>query len=89
MEWRIYLDLMAIPLRNVNAVDSLAIGFDSKINTAMHESNAVFTKMEKPCFHRNNYKKRRRGKNKDKVSNLLFRASWNNGKWTNIISLLL
>jgi hypothetical protein len=51
MEWRIYLDLMAIPLRNVNAVDSLAIGFDSKINTAMHESNAVFTKMEKPCFH--------------------------------------
>jgi hypothetical protein len=46
-----YLDLMAIPLRNVNAVDSLATGFDSKINTAMHESNAVFTKMEKPCFH--------------------------------------
>ncbi|MFV8352923.1 OmpA family protein [Flavobacterium sp. XS2P14] len=84
-----YLDLMAIPLRNVNAVDSLVIGFDSKINTAMHESNAVFTKDGKTMFFtRNNYKKGRRGKNKDKVSNLqLFRASWNNGKWTNIISL--
>ncbi|MFV8332851.1 OmpA family protein [Flavobacterium sp. GSP14] len=84
-----YLDLMTIPLRNVNAVDSLAICFDSKINTAMHESNAVFTKDGKTMFFtRNNYKKGRRGKNKDKISNLqLFRASWNNGKWTNIISL--
>ena len=84
-----YLDLMAVPLRNVNAVDSLATGFDSKTNTTMHESNAVFTKDGKTMFFtRNNYKKGRRGKNKDKVSNLqLFRASWNNGKWTNIISL--
>jgi outer membrane protein OmpA-like peptidoglycan-associated protein len=84
-----YLDLMAIPLRNVNAVDSVATSFDNKINTAMHESNAVFTKDGKTMFFtRNNYKKGRRGKNKDKVSNLqLFRASWHNGKWTNIISL--
>jgi hypothetical protein len=64
-------------------VDSLAIGFDSKINTAMHESNAVFTKMEKPCFSPEITIKRQTRKNKDKVSNLqLFRASWNNGKWT-------
>ena len=84
-----YLDLMTIPLRNVNAVDSIATSFDSKINTTMHESNAVFTKDGKTMFFtRNNYKKGRRGKNKDKVSNLqLFRASWNNGKLTNIISL--
>jgi hypothetical protein len=31
-------------------VDSLAIGFDNKINTAMHESNAVFTKDGKTMF---------------------------------------
>ena len=84
-----YLNLVSIPLKNINSSDSIVNYFSKEINTSMHESNAVFTKDGKTIyFTRNNYKKGRRGKNKDKVSNLqIFKAQYINDKWTNLISL--
>lgn len=84
-----YLNLISIPLKNINSSDSIVNYFSKEINTSMHESNAVFTKDGKTIyFTRNNYKKGRRGKNKDKVSNLqIFKAQYVNDKWTNIVSL--
>ncbi|WP_413998245.1 OmpA family protein [Flavobacterium sp. W1B] len=84
-----YLNLMSIPLKNINSGDSIVNYFSKEINTSMHESNAVFTKDGKIVyFTRNNYKKGRRGRNKDKVSNLqIFRAEFVDNKWTNIVSL--
>ncbi|WP_366186824.1 OmpA family protein [Flavobacterium ovatum] len=84
-----YLDLMTISLSNANKKDSIAKSFSKEINTSLHESNAVFTKDEKTVyFTRNNYKDGKRGKNKDKVSNLqIFRAELVGGIWTNVKSL--
>ncbi|WP_418262101.1 OmpA family protein [Flavobacterium faecale] len=84
-----YLDVLEIPLDNLNRKDSIAKSFSKDINTSLHESNAVFTKDGKTVyFTRNNYKNGKRGKNKDKVSNLqIFRAEFLDGKWSNIKSL--
>ena len=84
-----YLNLISIPLKNINSSDSIVNYFSKEINTSMHESNAVFTKDGKTIyFTRNNYKKGRRGKNKDKISNLqIFKAQYVNDKWANIVSL--
>ncbi|MGK4566073.1 hypothetical protein [Flavobacterium sp. 3HN19-14] len=84
-----YLDLLAVPLEKLVTGDSIATSFAPEINTKMHEANAVFTKDGKTMyFTRNNYKKGKRGKDKNKVSNLqIFRAEHDGAKWTNIISL--
>lgn len=85
----LYLDLVTIPLKNANSNDSIVNSFSKELNTAMHEANAVFTKDGKTVyFTRNNYKKGKRNKNKDKISNLqIFRAEFVDGKWTKIVSL--
>ncbi len=85
----LYLDLVTIPLKNANFNDSIVNSFSKELNTAMHEANAVFTKDGKTVyFTRNNYKKGKRSKNKDKISNLqIFRAEFVDGKWTKIVSL--
>ncbi|MFV5703124.1 OmpA family protein [Flavobacterium sp. XS2P12] len=85
----LYLDLVTIPLKNVNSSDSIVNYFSKELNTSMHEANAVFTKDGKTIyFTRNNYKKGKKGKNKDKVSNLqIFKAEFVDGKWTKIESL--
>lgn len=84
-----YLDLMSVPLENINVGDSLIKSFSTDINTAMHEANAVFTKDGKTVyFTRNNFSKGRRAKNQDKISNLqIFRGELKDGKWINIVSL--
>ena len=84
-----YLELMKIPLININSSDSIVDYFSKELNTSMHESNPVFTKDGNTIyFTRNNYKKGRRGKNKDKVSNLqIFKAELVDNKWTNVVSL--
>ena len=84
-----YLDLVTIPLKNVDSADSIVNDFSKELNTVMHEASAVFTKDGKTIyFTRNNYKKGKRGKNTDKISNLqIFKAEFIDKKWTNIISL--
>lgn len=88
-----YLDLLKTPLTNLkNGDESSPIipnSFDSKINTKLHESNAVFTKDGNTMyFTRNNSKGRSRAKNKDKISTLqLYRASFKEGKWGNVVLL--
>lgn len=84
-----YLDLVAVPMKNINSRDSISHYFAKDLNTSMHESNIIFTKDGKIIyFTRNNYKNGRRGKNEEKISNLqIFKAELVNGKWTNVISL--
>lgn len=84
-----YLNLVSIPMKNINSVDSIPSSFSKEINTSMHESNAIFTKDGKTIyFTRNNYKKGKRGKNSDRISNLqIFKAELIDDKWGNIVSL--
>lgn len=84
-----YLNLVSIPLQNVNSADSIVHYFAKELKTGMHESNAVFTKDGKTIyFTRNNSKKRSKKTNEQKISNLqIFKAELVDGKWTNIVSL--
>ncbi|MEO8239068.1 MAG: OmpA family protein [Flavobacterium sp.] len=84
-----YLNLVAIPLKNINTADSIVHYFSKELKTGMHESNAVFTKDGKTIyFTRNNSKNGSKRKNEEKISNLqIFKAELINGKWTNITSL--
>jgi outer membrane protein OmpA-like peptidoglycan-associated protein len=84
-----YLNLVSIPLNNINANDSIVSYFSKDLKSPMHESNAIFTKDGKTMyFTRNNSNNGRRGKNADKISNIqIFRAELVNNKWTNITSL--
>jgi len=84
-----YLNLVTIPLKNINASDSIVNYFAKELKTGMHESNAVFTKDGKTMyFTRNNSKNGKKKKDDKKISNLqIFKAELVNGKWTNIISL--
>ncbi|WP_281336345.1 OmpA family protein [Flavobacterium eburneipallidum] len=84
-----YLNLVSIPLKNINSRDSIGRYFAKELKTSMHESNIIFTKDGKTAyFTRNNYKNGRRGKNEEKVSNLqIFKTELVNGKWTNVTSL--
>jgi len=84
-----YLNLVAVPLKNINSADSIAHYFAKELKSGMHESNAVFTKDGKTMyFTRNNSKNGRRRKNDDKISNLqIFKAELINGKWKNVTSL--
>jgi outer membrane protein OmpA-like peptidoglycan-associated protein len=84
-----YLNLVCIPLKNVNENDSIVAYFSKDLKSPMHESNAIFTKDGKfMYFTRNNSNNGRRGKNTDKISNIqIFRAEFVKNKWTNIVSL--
>jgi len=84
-----YLNLVAIPLKNINFADSITHYFSKELKTWMHESNAVFTKDGKTIyFTRNNSKNGNKRKNEEKISNLqIFKAELVNGKWKNITSL--
>lgn len=84
-----YLNLVEIPLQNINTADSTAHYFSKELKTGMHESNAIFTKDGKTMyFTRNNSKNGRKKKDDKKVSNLqIFKAELVEGKWTNVTSL--
>jgi outer membrane protein OmpA-like peptidoglycan-associated protein len=84
-----YLNLVSIPLKNVNLNDSIVTYFSKDLKSAMHESNAIFTKNGKfMYFTRNNSNNGRRGKNTDKISTIqIFRAEFVNNKWTNVVAL--
>ncbi len=84
-----YLNLVSIPLKNINSADSIVHYFAKELKTGMHESNAVFTKDGKTIyFTRNNSKNGKKKKDDKKISNLqIFKAELVEGKWTNITSL--
>jgi len=84
-----YLNLVTIPLKNINAADSIVHYFAKELKTGMHESNAVFTKDGKTMyFTRNNSKNGTKKRDDKKISNLqIFKAELVEGKWTNISSL--
>jgi outer membrane protein OmpA-like peptidoglycan-associated protein len=84
-----YLNLVSIPVKNINTMDSIAAYFSKELKSPMHESNAVFTKDGKIMyFTRNNYNNGKIGKDTNKISNIqIFRAELLNDKWTNIVSL--
>lgn len=84
-----YLNLVSIPLKNINSGDSIVHYFAKELKTGMHESNAIFTKDGKTIyFTRNNSKNGKKKKDEKKISNLqIFKAELVNGKWTNITSL--
>ncbi len=85
----LYLDLLTIRIENRNSSDSIVNYFSDELNTSMHEANAIFTKDGKTVyFTRNNYKKGKRAKNTNKISNLqIFKAELINNKWTSVVSL--
>jgi outer membrane protein OmpA-like peptidoglycan-associated protein len=85
----LYLNLVSISLKNVNANDSIVSYFSKDLKSPMHESNAIFTKDGKTMyFTRNNSNNGRRGKNADKISNIqIFRAELVGNKWINIKAL--
>ncbi|MFE3871590.1 OmpA family protein [Flavobacterium sp. ZS1P70] len=85
----LYLDLLTVSLEKSNSKDSVVNFFSDELNTSMHEANAVFTKDGKTVyFTRNNFKKGKRAKNSNKISNLqIFKAELINNKWTSIVSL--
>ncbi len=84
-----YLNLVTVPLKNINAADSITHYFAKELKTGMHESNAIFTKDGKTIyFTRNNSKNGKKKKDDKKISNLqIFKAELVSGKWTNITSL--
>ncbi|PBJ12181.1 OmpA family protein [Flavobacterium sp. ACN6] len=84
-----YLNLVTIPLKNINSGDSIVHYFAKELKTGMHESNAVFTKDGKTMyFTRNNSKNGKKKKDDKKISNLqIFKAELVEGKWTNVSSL--
>lgn len=84
-----YLNLVSVPLSEVNAVEPNISYFAQELKTGMHESNAVFTKDGKTVyFTRNNSKNKTRKTDDKRVSNLqIFKAELVEGKWTNIVAL--
>lgn len=84
-----YLNLVTVPLKNINSADSITYYFAKELKTGMHESNAIFTKDGKTIyFTRNNSKNGKKKKDDKEISNLqIFKAELVNGKWTNITSL--
>ena len=61
----------------------------SEVNTRFHESSPVFTKDGKTVyFTRNNFINGKKGKNDEKITLIkIYKASLENGKWTNITAL--
>ncbi len=83
-----YLDLYQA---NVDSNQELTnvVPFSGNINTAIHESNAVFTKDGKTMyFTRNNYISGKKIRDKNKVTQLkIYKAQFINNEWTNITEL--
>ncbi len=81
-----YLNLVTVPLTEINAPISSVTYFADELKTGMHEANAIFTKDGKTMyFTRNNSKNGTKKKNDQKISNLqIFKAELVEGKWTNI-----
>lgn len=84
-----YLNLVSIPIQNLNANEAVVSYFADELKTGMHEANPVFTKDGKTMyFTRNNSKNGKKKKDDKKISNLqIFKAELVEGKWTNITSL--
>jgi len=84
-----YLNLVTVPLNEINATEPNTVYFADELKTGMHEANAVFTKDGKTMyFTRNNSKNGTKKKNDEKISNLqIFKAELVDGKWANIVSL--
>lgn len=84
-----YLNLVEIPIKNINLADSTSHYFAKELKTGMHESNAIFTKDGKTIyFTRNNSKKGSKKTDDKKISNLqIFKAELIDGKWKNVTSL--
>lgn len=84
-----YLNLVTVPLNEINAAEPNVTYFADELKTGMHEANAIFTKDGKTMyFTRNNSKNGAKKKNDQKISNLqIFKAELVDGKWTNITAL--
>ncbi|NLP58797.1 OmpA family protein [Lutibacter sp. B1] len=82
-----YLDLYEAEIINKDSAN--VTPFSSKINTKMHESNAVFTKDGKTMyFTRNNYIDGKKGKDSNKITHLkIYKAQLVDDNWTNITEL--
>ncbi len=65
------------------------VPFSGKINTKVHESNAIFTKDGKTMyFTRNNYDSSKKIRDKNKVTQLkIYKAQFVNNEWVNIMEL--
>ena len=83
-----YLDLFQADLDASNNITNI-IPFSDKINTKMHESNAVFTADGKTMyFTRNNFIDGKKGKDDQKITHLkIYKAQLVNNEWTNITEL--
>ncbi|MWB96493.1 OmpA family protein [Flavobacterium sp. GA093] len=84
-----YLNLVIMPIKNINSAEAVPEYFAPELKTGMHESNIIFTKDGKTIyFTRNNSKNGHKSKNDQKISNLqIFKAEFIEGKWTNVASL--
>jgi len=84
-----YLNILSIPVKNINAKDSIVSYFSDEINTKMHDATPVFSADGKTMYFTRNYtKNNKRAKNKAKVSVLqIYKAEMVNGKWANVVSL--
>ncbi|MES2812530.1 MAG: OmpA family protein [Bacteroidota bacterium] len=85
-----YLNILSIPMKNINAKDSIVSYFSADVNTKMHDATPVFTADGKTMYFTRNFTKKsgKRAKNKEKVSVLqIYKAEFVNGKWANIVSL--
>ncbi len=84
-----FLDLFSSDIIEENGILQTPKKIKGKINTRFHESSTSFSKDGTTVyFTRNNYTKRRLGSNSEGIILLkLYRASFVDGKWTNIEEL--
>lgn len=84
-----YLDLYSAKKDMLKFGDSVATPLSEKINTKLHEANAVFTKDGTTMYFTRNFfvdGKKKTDEN-DVVHIELFKATWNNGTWEDITVL--
>ncbi len=83
-----YLDLLSIPIGRT-MIDTIVTAYNKKLNTVMHEGNAVFTKDGKTIYFTRNYVKNgKRAKNSEKVSVMqIFKADFDGKEWVETASL--
>ncbi|MFK7049268.1 Photosystem I P700 chlorophyll a apoprotein A2 [Flavobacterium columnare] len=85
-----YLNLVSVPLSNINAKDSIVNYFANELKSSMHEATPIFTADGKTMYFTKNYTKKngKRAKNNEKISVLhIYKAQLIDGKWKNITSL--
>lgn len=83
-----YLDLFEGDIDNLGTISNV-IPFSEKINTKMHESNAVFTADGKTMyFTRNNFIEGKKRKDENKITHLkIYKAQLIDNEWSNIVEL--